>query len=225
MVSIPEILWKIYFALVLQHWDQVAVYSRIYRLHFGFEQSGIGYLLTNTQFLLDKQAMKGLFVPFLGVLMTSIFGPFRLTVISVNFALFLSGQIAVAITLYRRLGVPAALLGIGLYLLSLTHYFSVGGISDMRLDYSAMIMMGWAFLANLTYLESGGKSRWFLASIGLLSNVLTRSILIIYWNVALGLFFGFSLVTGRLDSLKTLASSSRRAINIFFQQLSFSSRF
>jgi hypothetical protein len=203
----------------LGNWDQVAVYSRIYKFHFGFEQSGINYLLTDSQYLLDKQAMKGLFVPFLGVLMTSIFGPLRLAVISVNFVLFLSGQIAVASMSYRRFGLAAALLSIGLYLLSLTHYTAVGGISDMRLDYSAMIMMGWAFLANLAFMENGGKFRWALASITLLLNVLTRSILIIYWNVALGLLFVFSLFCRRFNSLITLASSSKRAINLLFSAI------
>jgi hypothetical protein len=198
----------------LAHWDQVAVYSRIYKFHFGFEQAGVGYLFANSQYLLDKQAMKGLFVPFLGVLMTAIFGPFRLVVLSVNFVLFLSGQIAVAVTSYRRFGLPAAILSIGLYLLSLTHYTSVGGISDMRLDYSAMIMMGWAFLANLTFLENGGRSRWLLASATLLSNVLTRSILIIYWNVALGLLFAFSILCGRFAPTKIFATSTKRVFSL-----------
>ncbi|HEY9714473.1 MAG TPA: hypothetical protein V6C72_13460, partial [Chroococcales cyanobacterium] len=120
--------------------------------------------------------------------------PTRLAVGLVNFAFFAIAEVVIFSSLLARRGLVTALLGLGFFLLCLTHYYHSGGMFDVRLDYGGMTLMGATFIGALTWLETGASIALIGAVLALLLSVGTRSILGVYWVGALAVCLACCLV-------------------------------
>jgi hypothetical protein len=164
--------------------DQLPTYNCAYQRHFLITGEPVK---TKPITPLVGGDMKGFVVPLLSLASTFIFGTHRLSVALINFLFLLVAELSIICGLRTMRGLRCACLALGLFLSAQTHYFSGGGLNDMRLDYAGMATMGLVYIFALKYLENRSKKYFFLAVSALCLATFTRSIVLIYWTCALAL--------------------------------------
>jgi hypothetical protein len=150
--------------------------------------------LSSSDSLRHLHVFKGALLPVSVLASAGLLGIGRAAAILVNFAVLAIGQAAVYRYLRRRFGVACGLLGIGLFLLAGTHYYWAGGLNDLRRDYLGVVAMGLSYMAVGTYLTRAGTGLT-LPGLGLGLAALSRTVLLVYWLLTLGVLW--SALAGR----------------------------
>ncbi len=129
-----EIVWA-YPAM----WDQVAIYSRAYLGYDRVRQMGVARGLGP---LVARPSPTGALAPPAAAALMLLFGPSRLSALTLNIVWLALAQLALVAAL-RRLsgGWSAPALGLGLWLSAGTA-FVWGGLFDLRLDFGAACLFG-----------------------------------------------------------------------------------
>lgn len=159
------------------NFDQMAIFWGAYRAFFSLAQSGH----LPADYFEGLCAAKGALVPQLALSSVLLFGPHRFSINLINFAFFVTAQLAVFFTASRLYCRSTALLAVGLFLLPGTHFFQFGGLDDARIDYAGMAVMGLCFLASLNWLLHGGRVRLSLLAASLATLTFTRFVYMFYW--------------------------------------------
>lgn len=135
---------------------------------------------------------KSTIFPLLCLLLESLFGASRTTLICANLTFLVLGEVALVLFMSRRHGGVAALLGLGLYQLSGSLYFWAGGLDDLRFDFAGSITYGLAFMAIVKAYECPGRAASAWVAAACLLSIFTRSTTAVYLAGTLGLLFAWS---------------------------------
>jgi len=178
------LLFKTTFAVNYQPYyarayDQTVFIRSAYATYYSINDYGFINTIQNIG-VLQPQLFKGPIVPNLAVVFAFLFGADRLNIISVNFLFFMVGQIALFYFFTKKVNAYAGVTAVGLFFLSMTHYYWIGGITDFRLDYAGMATFGVAFLAYSCLMDKPTLANFIFACIATTATLATRSITGIY---------------------------------------------
>ena len=145
------------------NYDQASYLAESYACYDRLQHQG---LVEGIIEVASRHQPTGALMPWLSTILFAIFGPGRMTAVTLNLFFFFGLQLTLAFTLRWASGRwSTTLYGLGLLLSALTPYFWAGGIMDLRLDFIVFCVYG-IFLCLV--LRSGffQSWRWSLAAGG-----------------------------------------------------------
>jgi hypothetical protein len=174
--------------------DQAAYLTEAYVAYERIRERGLIRGLVET--LRERRAQGWLLQPEAATAFV-LFGPSRMVALGLNFAYFLTYLAVTALVVRRSLGLPAALVALGIIVSAHTLNIGAGGAFDFRLDFIAMCI--WGVLIGLLALgdHSQGKRLWLPVMLVGAWLILSRLVAATYVLPLVAALLGFTLLRFR----------------------------
>ena len=215
LIIVQFVLYRHYFFKYVApfypiNYDQLGTYLTVYKTYYSLHAGGWNHIAQAFDSGARIEGMKGALLPVMGLLSAYLFGPTRFAIGAVNFWIFAAAETTVFVYCFKRKGLLAGILTLGLFYFADIHLASVGGIFDFRRDYLGVLLMGATFISVCEWLKTGSRTALILLCSLLLASTLGRFITMFYWigcgliiTTALGLSYFFKSAS-RADCLVLL---------------------
>lgn len=166
--------------------DQVATLDRAYRTNDTLRTRG---LLAGIREGVGTSGAPGTLLPLQAALFQQAFGRTRLSGLAVGFGYLAAFEVGLVLALLRLSGRwTVAWLGLGLLLAAHGPFFEVGGLADLRQDFSAMALMG-LFVCAAVRARAFAETGWSVAAAAAaILLIAVRTLSVVYLTGTLGAF-------------------------------------